>query len=375
MSSFGFELEAWHGRKRRLGGVNAIAMSGVSLARGGTTILDQVDLAVEVGERLCVLGGSGSGKTALLRAIAGLDPPSRGELAVMGSPPRPARPDVTMIFQDDAAYDHLDVWGNLEFPFRMGVDDPDRASRVSGTASTFSIRRLLSRRTTELSSGQRRLVSAARALVRPGVAVALMDEPLVGTDPKRRTILVERVMRRPELTVVMATHEPADAFRWADRVAVLEGGRLAQIGPPGEVYDRPSTLEVAELMGEINRFPAIVARHPEGWCVDVVGSRLLLAESSPGLSDGQRVVAAVRPSDLEPASAGIPFDRRLRATVGRVELVGPNQRVLFGLGSSGGIGFVADIEASASVAAGDSLDWYVSPDAIRLYEPLTGNVL
>jgi ABC-type sugar transport system ATPase subunit len=375
MGTIGGEQEARHGRKRRLDVVSAIAMSAVSLAKDRGTILDHVDLNVEVGERLCVLGGSGSGKTALLRAMAGLDRPARGELTVMGSKPKPERPDVTMIFQEDAAYDHLDVRGNLDFPFTLGVDDPDRADRVRGTATTFSIWRLLPRRTTELSSGQRRLVSAARALVRRGVAVVLMDEPLVGTDPKRRIRLVERVMERPELTVVMATHEPGDAFRWADRVAVLEGGRLAQIGPPADVYARPSTLEVAELIGEVNRFPAVASLQSQGWCVDVGDSRLLLGQSPPGLRDGERVVAAVRPPDLEPASAGIPFHHRLRATVGRVELVGPSQRVLFGLGSSRGIGFVAQIGASVSVEAGDSLDWYVPPDAIRLYEPVTGNAL
>lgn len=350
-------------------------MSAVRITRGGTTVLDPVDLLVERGEHLCVLGGSGSGKTALLRVIAGLDQPSRGEVDVMGSPPRAARPDVTMIFQDDAAYDHLDVWGNLDFPFRLGGDAPDRSDRVRGTASTFSIRRLLFRRTTELSSGQRRLVSAARALVRPGVALVLMDEPLVGTDPKRRARLVERVMERSELTVLIATHEPADAFRWADRVAVLDGGTVAQIGSPIEVYARPVTLDVAELMGEINRFPATLIHSDEGWHADVVGSRLLLAEPPPGSVHGQRVVAGVRPEDLDLASPGMPFDRRLRATVGRVELVGATQRVLFGLGGNAGIGFLARIEVAASMAAGDQLDWYVPPGAIRLYEPISGEAL
>ncbi len=349
-------------------------MAGVSITRGGTIILDRIDLEVERGERLCVLGASGSGKTALLRVIAGLERPSRGEVDVMGSPPRPARPDVTMIFQDDAAYDHLDVRGNLDFPFRLGADAPDRSDRVRGTASAFSIRRLLSRRTTELSSGQRRLVSAARALVRPDVSLVLMDEPLVGTDPKRRARLVEAVMGRRELTVVIATHEPADAFRWADRVAVLEGGGVAQVGRPPRVYARPSTLEVAELMGEINRFPATLDA-ASGWRVDVVDSRLVVGEVPTGSQHGQRVVAGVRPENLSPASAGIPFDRRLRATVGRVELVGARQRVLFGLGSSPGIGFVASIEASTPLSAGDHVDWYVPPDAIRLYDPLTGEAL
>lgn len=338
-------------------------------------MLEDVDLVVHRGERLCVLGGSGSGKTALLRVIAGLDRPVRGEVEVMGSPPKTSRPDVTMVFQDDAAYDHLDVRGNLDFPFRLGADASDRSGRVRGTASEFSIRRLLPRRTTELSSGQRRLVSAARAMVRGDVALVLMDEPLVGTDPKRRTRLVERVMKRPELTVVIATHEPADAFRWADRVAVLVGGGVAQVGRPLDVYARPTTLEVAELMGEINRFPATLAPDEGEWCVDVVDSRLALERPPPSWVPGQRVVAAVRPEDLQPASGGIPFNRRLRATVGRVEPVGATQRVLFGLGGMAGIGFLAVIGASVPVTVGESLDWYVPPGAIHLYEPMTGQAL
>lgn len=335
-------------------------------------MLDSVNLAVRHGERLALMGSSGSGKTSLLRVMAGLDRPAAGEVTVGGEPVSRRRREVTMTFSQDTIYDHLDVEGNLDFPFRVTEDAPDRRQRVVATADQFSLHRLMDRRPSSLSAGQRQAVATARALVRPGVEVVLMDEPLAGTDPHRRQVLVEAVMARPDLTVVLATNDPADAFRWCDRVAVLARGTVAQTGAPRTVHRDPSSLAVAELTGELNRVPATV-RAGAPWALEVGGSTLTLDPVPAGLVDGQRVVLGLRPYDISLASSATPFERRLRATIGRVEPLGGGLRVLFGLGDRGGTGFVAEVATSPGV--GDRVDWFVPTDALALYDPATGRRL
>lgn len=354
--------------------MEAIDLTEVRVVRSGLVVLDSVDLSVAVGERFCLMGGSGSGKTSLLRVMAGLDRPDHGQVMVGGTPVTGPRRQVTMIFSEDNVYDHLDVTGNLDFPFRVTEDSRRRAGQVSETADLFSLHRLMDARPDTLSAGQRRLVAAARALVRPEIEIALMDEPLVGTDPRRRELLVEAVMSRAELTIVMATNDPADAFRWADRVAVLTGGVMAQVGTPDALYRAPVSLTVAELMGDLDRIPAKVVAH-HGWAVEVAGSVLHLDPVPTGLTLGQRVVIGVRPPTLVPASAGIPFDRCLRTTVGRVEPLGGRNRVLFGLGDQPGVAFAAEVAADVPIAVGGRMNWFLSPEAIRLYDPISGRAL
>ncbi len=354
--------------------MSSISLSGVSVVRGGTTVLEGVDLEVDEGEKVCLVGASGSGKTSLLRVIAGLDTASEGTVAIGGTPTSGTRRDVTMVFQDDTVYEHLDVSGNLDFPLRVTEDVPDRDHVVAAVASRFSIRRLLPRRPKTLSSGQRRVVAAARAVVRPEVSVVLLDEPMVGTDPHRRSRLVAAVMSRSDLTVVLSTNDPSDAMRWADRMVALDNGTIAQVGPPRAVHRAPISLAVADLTGEVNRVPASVTA-VDGWKLVVAGSRLSVDPVPVGLVEGRRVVIGLRPSDLVPAAKGIPFDRRLRATVGRVETVGASQRVLFGLGDQPGVGFVAEVDATLVVHPGERLDWYVSPTLVRIYDPVSGRAL
>lgn len=348
-----------------------IAVKGVSVAHRGAAILNGVDLHVEPGERLALLGPSGSGKTSLLRVMAGLDRPTGGSVEVGGRPVDRHSEEVTMVFQGDSVYEHLDVEGNLAFPSSAEEDPEERERRVDEAARRFLLTRVLSRSPGTLSAGQRRVVAAARALARDNVSVVLLDDPLVGADQRLRQRLVETILSDSGLTVVFATREGSDTLRWSDRVAVLAGGGLAQVGPPAEVFRRPVSLTVAEAMGELNRFPATVSV-PDGR-LEVAGSRIAPATLSPDVENGRRVVMGVRPSGLRLAGAETPFGRRLRGVVGRVEPVGAHQRVLFGLGERG-VGFCATIDAGPRIEVGERVDWALEPD-VRIYDPVSGAAL
>lgn len=352
--------------------MGAIAVRGVSVERRGTPILRAVDLRVEPGERLGLLGPSGSGKTSLLRVMAGLDRPADGSVEMDGRPVGRRSEEVTMVFQGDSLYEHLDVEGNLAFPLGAAQDPDDLDRRVAEAARRFLLTRVLDRSPGTLSAGQRRVVSAARALARSNVSVVLLDDPLVGADQRLRQRLVETVLSDHDLTVVFATREGNDTLRWADRVAVLAGGSLAQIGPPAEVFRRPVSVTVAEAMGELNRIPATVSL-PDG-TLEVAGSRIVPAMLPLGIEDGRRVVMGVRPSALRLAGSGTVFSHRLRGVVGRVEPVGATQRVLFGLGERG-VGFCASIDAGHRVTVGDRVDWALEPADILLYDPVSGAAL
>jgi ABC-type sugar transport system ATPase subunit len=349
-----------------------MTLSGLEVRRGEETVLDGVSLEIAAGERLGLVGRSGSGKTSLLRVMSGLDSPASGSILLGGEPMMGTRREVTLVFQEDAVYDHLDVGENLEFPFRV-------TSRVGGrhigaTADRFLIRALLGRASTELSAGQRHVVAAARALVRPEVEMVLLDEPMVGTDPHRRRLLVEALLADPGLTVVISTNDPVDVMRWTDRTVVLAGGGVAQVGAPVDIYRRPISLEVAEVMGEINRLPA--ALHNDGeWWLEIAGSRITVPDPPPTPASGARVVLGVRPEALTPAEEAVPFGRRLRGRVGRVEMAGATRRVYFGIGNVAGTGFVAEVNSRHRFQVGDRVDWKVLASGMLLFDAAGGKRL
>src|SRR5262245_14935036 len=210
--------------------------------------LEAVDLDVASGELLVVVGPSGSGKTTLLRLIAGLDTPTAGEIRVGGKelagvPPH--QRNVALVFQNLALYQHLRVRENLAFGLNHTKGDVD----VSAVAEMLGINRLLDRYPGELSGGEQQRVALGRAIVRRPVAL-LLDEPLSSLDlPVRRELRreVKRVQRELKAPSIYVTHDPLEDLLMGERIAVLENGRLQQVGLPEEVYQRPANRFVAEF--------------------------------------------------------------------------------------------------------------------------------
>ncbi|HXU65864.1 MAG TPA: ABC transporter ATP-binding protein [Casimicrobiaceae bacterium] len=217
--------------------------------------VDGIDLAVREGEFLVLVGPSGCGKTTLLRMLAGLETPSSGDVLIGGRvvtwlPPR--KRDIAMVFQSYALYPHLSVYGNIAFPLQSaGVPRKEVAGKVRNAAAMFGIDRLLSRKPRQLSGGERQRVALARAVVRDPV-VFLLDEPLSNLDAKLRTSArdeLQQFQRRLGTTTVYVTHDQVEAMGLGDRIAVLDHGRIHQLGAPRDVYHDPADTFVATFIG------------------------------------------------------------------------------------------------------------------------------
>ena len=225
---------------------------------GSVTALENVSVAVRPGEFFSLLGPSGCGKTTLLRLIAGLDLPDAGRLRIGGvdALPWPAhRRPVNTVFQSYALFPHLDVWNNVAFGLRMKRVARDQLrSRVQQALDLVQIADLTDRRPAQLSGGQRQRVALARAIVNEP-SVLLLDEPLGALDLQlRRQLQVElrALQRRLGMTFIHVTHDQDEALAMSDRVAVMQAGRIVQLGEPGELYARPRTRFVAGFLGECN---------------------------------------------------------------------------------------------------------------------------
>ncbi|MCI0431995.1 MAG: ABC transporter ATP-binding protein [Rhodospirillales bacterium] len=222
---------------------------------GDVGAVDRIDLFTGEGEFLVLLGPSGCGKTTLLRMIAGLEEPTSGDVLIGNElvthlPPR-AR-NIAMVFQSYALYPHLSVFRNIAFPLRArGVPREMVEKKVAWAVATLGIQRLLNRKPRQLSGGERQRVALARALVREPV-VFLLDEPLSNLDAKLRTSArdeLQQFQRRVGTTTIYVTHDQIEAMGLGDRVAVLNAGKIRQIGTPEEIYAEPVDTFVATFMG------------------------------------------------------------------------------------------------------------------------------
>lgn len=222
---------------------------------GDVRAVDGIDLVAKEGELLVLLGPSGCGKTTLMRLIAGLEAPDSGNVIIGGKivtflPPR-AR-NVAMVFQSYALYPHLTVARNIAFPLRAAGMAKDKIrQRVHQAARMFGIERLLERKPRQLSGGERQRVALARAVVREPV-LFLLDEPLSNLDAKLRNAArneLKQFQRRLGTTTIYVTHDQAEAMGLGDRIAVLESGRVRQVGTPQDIYKHPTDTFVATFIG------------------------------------------------------------------------------------------------------------------------------
>jgi multiple sugar transport system ATP-binding protein len=222
---------------------------------GDSIAVDGVDLATKEGEFLVLLGPSGCGKTTLLRMIAGLEKQSSGDILIGGQvvndlPPRARK--IAMVFQSYALYPHMTVAENIAFPLKaQGAKRSEIPGKVDRAAEMFGIKRLLERKPRQLSGGERQRVALARAMVRQP-DVFLLDEPLSNLDAKLRTMArdeLQQFQRRLGTTTIYVTHDQVEAMGLGDRIAVMNQGKVRQLGPPQQVYYDPADTFVAGFLG------------------------------------------------------------------------------------------------------------------------------
>ncbi|HJV96772.1 MAG TPA: sn-glycerol-3-phosphate ABC transporter ATP-binding protein UgpC [Albitalea sp.] len=307
-------------------------MSTVSLRKvcksfGTTTVLRDVDLEIADGEFVVMVGPSGCGKSTLLNCIAGLESVSSGEVWIGGRqvndmPPKDR--DIAMVFQAYALYPNMNVRQNITFGLDMrNVPKPQQDAALARVADLLQIGNLLDRKPGQLSGGQRQRVAMGRAMVREP-AVFLFDEPLSNLDAKLRVQMraeLKALHQRLRQTVVYVTHDQVEAMTLADRIVVMNGGRIEQVGTPVELYDRPTNVFVAGFIGSpaMNFIVGQARLPPEGgaaWLVAADGAAFPLPEDIHP-SAGQAITLGVRPEHLAVAA-----DSPVRLKVDIVEPTG-----------------------------------------------------
>jgi putrescine transport system ATP-binding protein len=288
-----------------------VRFSGVSKSFGGVTAVDRLSLDIFPGEFFALLGPSGCGKTTLLRLLAGFERPDAGAIMLdardIGRVPPHRRP-VNMMFQSYALFPHLTVAGNIAFGLRQeGLPKAEIAERVAAMLTLLQLDNLGGRRPDQLSGGQRQRVALARSLVkRP--RVLLLDEPLAALDKKLRERTQYELMElqsRLGLTFVIVTHDQEEAMRVADRIAVMNHGRLVQVAPPADIYERPKSRWVADFIGEVNLIEGRVVACEAACCrIAAAGGLALHAAAVDNAKPGDSVAIAVRPEKIAVAPLG-----------------------------------------------------------------------
>ena len=362
-------------------------------------VLRQLDLQIGDGEFLVLVGPSGCGKSTLLRLLAGLEQPTGGEIYV-GSRPvsqlRPAQRDVAMVFQSYALYPHLSVADNIGFglrrsrrrsllqqlqdslhlasrglPRRLQLHSPREgriAERIAEVAETLELGQLLERLPKELSGGQKQRVALGRAIARQP-AVFLMDEPLSNLDAKLRTgtrTQIVELQRRLGTTTLYVTHDQVEAMTMGHRIAVLNAGRLQQLGTPMELYQWPANLFVAQFIGSppMNLLPVQAV----GSAQVQLGSRKLAVEGplaeALAARTGQELTGGLRPEHFQLAPA---TNRNLKAEVSHGEALG-NEQLLTCRLEEGGHLVQVRVGPDVSLPPGASLHLDVDPRGWRLFD-------
>ncbi|MCA0962207.1 ABC transporter ATP-binding protein [Salipiger bermudensis] len=301
----------------------SIELKSVEKWYGEAQVIKGVDLAIEEGEFVIFVGPSGCGKSTLLRMIAGLEETSRGQILIGGrdaTAEPPARRGLAMVFQSYALYPHMSVRENMGFSLKAaGVAKSEMDAKVNEAARVLKLEPLLDRRPKDLSGGQRQRVAIGRSIVRDPTAF-LFDEPLSNLDAALRVEMryeIAKLHQTLDATMIYVTHDQVEAMTLADRIVVLEAGRVSQVGTPRALYETPGNLFVAQFIGspKMNVFPA----------------------DTPGLSLDAPLPAEARHFGIRPEhiTLGAPGSGQIDGTVDVLEYLGADTYVIADCGPAG----------------------------------------
>ena len=357
---------------------------------GEIVAVDEASLNIADGEFLVLVGPSGCGKSTTLRMIAGLETVTEGDIILGGRSINDAQPkdrDIAMVFQSYALYPHMSAKENMSFGLEESTDlsSDDIDERVKQSAATMGIEDLLDRKPGELSGGQQQRVALGRAIVRDP-EVFLLDEPLSNLDAKLRSSMRTELQRLQEdlgVTTVYVTHDQTEAMTMGDRIAILDGGRLQQVGTPLECYHEPANRFVAGFIGEpsMNFF---ATEYDDGLLVGEGFEYSLSAETREVVEGTKEVTLGVRPEDIELID-NVEGEHDFRTVVDVVEPVGSGNNVYLAfeeqaeesteLDMEQSRTFVAIIGGLRRIEAGQPVVAHIPEDAIHLFDAETGKAI
>ncbi len=336
-------------------------------------VIKGVDLAVETGEFVVFVGPSGCGKSTLLRMICGLDASTSGDIVIDGARVNdlpPVKRGIAMVFQSYALYPHMTVFENIAFPLRVEkLPETEIKRRVGEAARVLQLEARLQHKPGTLSGGQRQRVAIGRAIVR-APKIFLFDEPLSNLDASLRAdmrIELKRLHERLRATMIYVTHDQVEAMTMADKIVVMNAGRIEQIGPPLELYHRPANLFVAGFIGNprMNFLDAICLSAEPGQTVvqsELTGT-VTLPVTVPARLAGQGITLGLRPEHMRLGEGAARLN--LRPDV--VERVGLHTIIYHMEGSEGRL-FAALFEGDADVAVGVPLPVTFDPADILVFD-------
>ena len=335
--------------------------------------VDNIDLSVSGGEFFSLLGPSGCGKTTTLRLIAGFEEPTAGRILLDGadvSHMPPHKRKVNTVFKSYALFPFLSVFDNVAFGLKHAqVTKADLKQRVGEALSLVSMSDFASRRPSQLSGGQQQRVALARALVLNPAAL-LLDEPLGALDAKlRRSLKVElkALQERVGITFIYVTHDQEEALTMSDRIAVMNAGRIAQIGTPQEVYESPADAYVADFLGAANLLQIVVAERVRGGASTLkLGDIALTTSNEVPAEPGASAQAVIRPERARVEAHGSEGPNRVPALVDRVVYLGAATQVHLRLATGESLQSVVPNEDAAAWSQGTPVHVYLPADALRV---------
>ncbi|MBZ5760419.1 MULTISPECIES: ABC transporter ATP-binding protein [Rhizobium] len=354
--------------------MTGLVLKDIRKSYGAVNVLHGIDLEIAHGEFIVFVGPSGCGKSTLLRMIAGLESITGGEMIIDGrvvNQVPPSRRGIAMVFQSYALYPHMTVYDNMAFGMRIAHESKQEIDRrVRAAADKLQLTQYLDRLPKALSGGQRQRVAIGRAICR-NPKVFLFDEPLSNLDAALRVATRIEIARlndsMPDTTMIYVTHDQVEAMTLADRIVVLSAGRIEQVGPPLELYERPANLFVAKFIGSpaMNIIPATIAEAGVSTVVTLKGGKSVTLDISTDASDkGGTASFGVRPEDLRLAEGD---DYLFEGEVAIVEALG-EVTLLYIEGLVDGEPIVAKLPGIAPVERGQKMRFIADKEKLHLFD-------
>ncbi len=351
-----------------------LMLKGLKKSYGAVEVIHGVDLEIEQGEFIVFVGPSGCGKSTLLRMIAGLEEISGGTLEIDGmvvNDVPPSKRGIAMVFQSYALYPHMTVYDNMAFGMRIAKETNEEIDRrVRAAADILQLGPYLDRLPKALSGGQRQRVAIGRAICR-NPKVFLFDEPLSNLDAALRVATRIEISKlnesMPETTMIYVTHDQVEAMTLADRIVVLSGGYIEQVGPPMELYSRPANLFVAQFIGSpaMNIIPATIEQTGDSTAVSLAGGKQVnTGIAVPASEKGKKASFGVRPEDLS-ISTGDDF--LFEGTVSLVEHLG-EVTLLYVEGLTEGEPIISKLSGHQTIGRGDKVRFQAEREKLHLFD-------